>query len=175
VSRRITRSQFLRGDFEGTRIFLAPPWAPDRETFLATCTRCTACISACPEKIITPTQTGYPTIDFNRGYCTFCGACARACRDEVLNLQISPPWKLKAQITKSCLSKNGVLCRACTEQCEAGAIRFLQHPGPRWETLVDPDRCTGCGACREVCPAGAISLTRTQPYPENGSQEVTRR
>lgn len=46
-----------------------------------------------------------------------------------------------------CLGKN-CGCFACSERCEAQAIRLMMGKG----VLVDELLCTGCGTCEYVCP-----------------------
>jgi ferredoxin-type protein NapF len=67
--------------------------------------------------------------------------------------------ELKAAITPSCLALNHVVCSACAERCEVGAIRFQPALGAAPTPAIDLDRCTGCGACVAVCPVSAITLS----------------
>jgi ferredoxin len=38
------------------------------------CTRCGACVDACPESILRRGSGGFPTVDFTASACTFCTA-----------------------------------------------------------------------------------------------------
>jgi ferredoxin-type protein NapF len=134
------------------------PWALAEEEFLARCTRCNACIDACPEHIVVRGSGGFPEVDFSRGGCTFCGRCADACVPRALDRAAGEPWVLKATIGAGCLARNRVVCRSCGERCEARAIRFALAAGGVGEPVVDCDRCTGCGACVAVCPVSAIDV-----------------
>lgn len=163
MTTRISRGQFLRGDFHGRRAAPRPPWALPDDDFFDRCTRCDACRNACPQHLIQAGPGGFPAVVFERAACDFCGACAAACTTGALrrNASDTHPWTLKARIEDGCLSLRGVLCRICGEHCEARAIRFRPSPGGRAQPLIDAARCTGCGACRAICPERAVALIET--------------
>jgi ferredoxin-type protein NapF len=73
-------------------------------------------------------------------------------------------WPHRVVFAARCLSAQGVVCRACGDHCETGAIRFRLAPGGRSFAQVELARCTGCGACVAVCPAGAVTMQ--VPVPE---------
>ncbi len=156
----ISRRQFLRADFRAERMALRPPWALPEADFVAACTRCGACVRACPPAILRQAVNGFPEVDFARGACTFCGQCQAACTVGALAPAAAraAPWALKAQIAPVCFAQHGVLCSVCREQCEAGAIGWQRTPGRAPLPRVDPGTCTGCGACYAPCPARAIRL-----------------
>jgi len=60
-----------------------------------------------------------------------------------------------AAVHARCLESRGVVCRACRDACDAGAIAFTPRPAP---PRIDAALCTGCGQCVPVCPAGAIAI-----------------
>lgn len=153
-----TRRQFLRGRF-GESASSRPPWAVAEREFPARCTRCDACIDACPEHILVRGSGGFPEVDFARGGCTFCGACVDACEPHALERTAAAPWALKASIAPSCLALNRVVCSSCAERCEARAIRFRPALGAVPTPAIDLDRCTGCGACVAACPVSAIAVS----------------
>jgi ferredoxin-type protein NapF len=153
-----TRRQFLRGRF-GESASPRPPWAAAEPEFLARCTRCDACIDACPEHILVRGSGGFPQVDFTNGGCTFCRACVDACEPRALERTDAAPWALKASIAPSCLALNRVVCSTCAERCEARAIRFRPALGAVPAPAVDLDRCTGCGACVAACPVSAIAVS----------------
>ena len=134
------------------------PWALAEDEFLARCTRCSACIDACPERIVVCGSGGFPEVDFSKGGCTFCGRCADACVPRALDRAAGEPWTLKATIGDACLARNRVVCRSCGERCEARAIRFVPALGGAADPVVNLERCTGCGACVAVCPVSAIEV-----------------
>lgn len=136
-----------------------PPWSLAEDPFTAGCTRCGACLDACPEGILAPGPGGFPAVDFQRGECTFCRACAEACPAALFKPAIEPPWALTAAIGEGCLARRGVVCQSCGEVCEAGAIRFRPRQGGPSLPALDPAACTGCGACVGICPARAVTVS----------------
>jgi ferredoxin-type protein NapF len=154
----LTRRGFLTGGLARERGRPAMPWAAPEDEFLARCTRCNACIDACPERIVIRGSGGFPEVDFTKGGCTFCGRCADACVPRALDRALGAPWALKATIGDACLARNRVVCRSCGERCEARAIRFVPALGGAADPVVDRSLCTGCGACVGVCPVSAIDV-----------------
>ena len=75
-----------------------------------------------------------------------------------MDLDAAAGWNVIARIKGSCLSFNGITCRACEENCEADAIRFKLMTVGRSVPLVDEETCTGCGACARVCPNNSIEM-----------------
>ena len=151
-----------RGFFRGRprpKAEIRPPWALAESLFTDCCTRCNACIDACPEQIIVIGDGGYPTIDFKRGECTFCADCVSACKPLALvRGEDQPGWTHKAVIADSCLPHRGVECRVCEDFCDARAIRFSPRLGGSPLPVIDTEKCTGCGACLAPCPVNAISI-----------------
>lgn len=161
------RRQLLCADFRSRRPVRRPPWVIAEEHFLDRCNGCGDCRDACAQRIVVLAGGGYPQIDFLNGGCTFCGDCARVCTQGAL--ACSPnvaPWQLKAVATPGCLTRHGVVCRSCSEQCETGAIRFIPVKGGVAQPQMEPALCTGCGACFAVCPAQAIALLDEPVYQE---------
>lgn len=152
-----SRRRFLRfAPGKTARASIRPPWALTTSEFISTCTRCDECARACPTRIIVRGDGGYPEVSFSAGECTFCGACAQACTPRALSTT-RPTWRLQPQLASNCLARRSVLCRACADVCERGAIRFtLRAPQP--SVQVDATACNGCGACVRSCPVAAISM-----------------
>lgn len=164
----VSRRQFLRGDLRGSRACVRPPWALAEAAFVAACTRCDDCVAACPGSLITRGSGGYPEMDFSRGGCDFCGKCRSACIAGAFQPEPATrfaAWGHRAAIDQTCLAARGVVCRACGDHCEAGAIRFRLAPAGRSFAQIDVTRCTGCGGCVSVCPVGALAM-RTPPPAE---------
>jgi len=156
---RITRTQFLSGDWGARRPTVRPPWALAEDDFVARCTRCGDCLGACPTGIIEKGRGGFPLVSFASGACTFCGKCVEVCRPAALvRTEGVAPWGLKARIGDACLARRGVVCRSCGDRCEARAIRFRLAPRGVAQPELDSGPCTGCGACVAVCPASAITM-----------------
>ena len=170
----IGRRAFLRG--QRLRGIVAmpyrPPWAGDEKLFTHACTRCGACIAACPTGLLAQGAGGFPEANFQRAHCTFCADCAHACAENArksapslpLALAFSPdlpPWELRAEIGAACLPRRGALCRSCEDHCEEGAIRFALRQGNPAQPEVTKLHCTGCGECVASCPVHAIAMQRT--------------
>lgn len=134
-----------------------PPGAVAEAEFLAACTKCNDCASACPHDAIRPAGArlgeaeGTPVIDAASAPCYSCvdRPCATACAPGVILPSGQGRMGEARIVDHSCLAVRGVSCSSCVEQCPVpGAIR-LEQGRPR----IDPDSCTGCGVCLYVCPA----------------------
>ncbi len=156
---RVTRAQFLSGDWGARRPTLRPPWALAEDDFVARCTRCDECVWACPTGVLAKGRGGFPLVNFARGECTFCGKCVVVCEPRALvRREAEAPWAVAAEIGSACLALKGVVCRSCGDRCEARAIRFRLARRGVSRPVLDADACTGCGACVAVCPARAIAM-----------------
>jgi ferredoxin-type protein NapG len=156
---------------------LRPPGAIQEDAFLAGCTRCDACIRACPHDAIihAPPRfrraAGTPMIDPMHAPCRMCPdtPCISACRPRedgtggsgVLRSDV-PLTMGEARIDlTTCLAYNGSFCTVCAEQCPVEGAIELRGGRPR----IVHDRCTGCGVCQNVCPAPANAIL-LMPLPE---------
>lgn len=163
MSQSVSRRQFLRGDLGMRRAPVRPPWALEEFAFIERCDQCGKCVAACESRIIQRDKHGFPFINFHNGECTFCAACLDLCAAGALQAQSGEqPWRLEPVIDPKCMAMNGVVCRTCAEQCEAGAIHFFHVVGRGAVPTVQALSCTGCGACVGPCPSAAISLRRRQ-------------
>ncbi|ENO78397.1 ferredoxin-type protein NapF [Thauera sp. 63] len=153
-----SRRGFLRGRVRAAAPAPRPPWAREERDFISSCTRCDACIDACPTAILVRADGGFPAVDFSRGECTFCGDCVTHCAPRALlrPAEGDAPWSFKASIGQACLAAAGVECRVCGETCPAGAIRFRPRIGGVALPQLEAEACTGCGACFAPCPTRAI-------------------
>lgn len=141
---------------------IIPPGGISRDHFLAHCTGCHLCVSACSGKVLRPhTQKGHflqPSLTFEYGSCKpGCVKCSHICpagaikpitREEKTSIQIGRAiWHYE-----NCLTTQGIPCSLCSRRCPNGAITMGgsgQVPVP----IVDLERCIGCGACEYYCPA----------------------
>jgi len=137
------------------------PWTVSELAFIDGCSRCGACLKACPEQIIKPGEGGFPELDFSVDGCTFCQACAEACPEPLFRPPDHPPWQQYASIGKECFTFRGVVCQSCGDACETDAIRF-DYLGRVPQPRLDTDACSGCGACVAVCPQQAIRIHALQ-------------
>lgn len=141
-----------------------PPWSLPEEQFLNTCERCSDCITACETGLLKKGDGGFPEACFSKtsshSECTFCEACVNACSHGAIRKEPEQqPWQVKAHIQNTCLAKNKVHCRTCSEQCESEAIQFRLAPGGIALPILDTDLCNGCGACAAGCPVNAIEMS----------------
>jgi ferredoxin-type protein NapF len=149
------RRAFLRG--RRAAAVPRPPWARPEPFFVDRCTRCDACIDACPEAVLTRGDGGLVELRFDAGGCTFCAACLDACGSGALDRDAARDWNWHAAIDHGCLARHGVLCSSCADVCAERAIEFdlrLAMPIP----ALDADRCNGCSACVAVCPSSSINM-----------------
>jgi ferredoxin-type protein NapF len=155
----LSRRGFLRGRVR-PKAEIRPPWALPESAFVDRCTRCNDCLKACPQGILVPGDSGYPTVEFSRGECIFCADCVTACQPRALlrASEDAAPWPYKALVSEACLPKKGVECRVCGDFCDVRAIRFTPRIGGNPLPDIDPETCTGCGACVAPCPATALSI-----------------
>lgn len=141
-----------------------PPWALAEAEFLTICTRCDACIQACPEGILFKGDGGFPEVRFSHTGCTTCGRCVEACQPRALLRNTDqPPWDWRADIGPACLALKKVECRVCGEICDTAAIRFTPTLGGISCPTLDATRCNGCGTCLTPCPTQAITLKMPTP------------
>lgn len=137
------------------------PWILDESTFLAKCTQCQDCLSACETQIIVKDELGYPKVDFTKGECTDCKKCIEICDEPLfkntLQMQTERPWPIQFEIAKSCLALNQVYCQSCRDICDSSAIKFSYETSSIPSPTLNIDDCTQCGACVQVCPQDAIN------------------
>lgn len=151
------RRALLRGRTGRGALHARLPWLIAGR-FLDGCTRCGACLDACPENIIAPSAGKFPSVDFTRGECTFCAACVDACPEPLFDRDRPAPWHFKARVSEGCLAMRHIMCQSCEDACPNRAIAFRPVVGRLPTPEIDLALCTGCGACVSVCPAQAVSI-----------------
>jgi MauM/NapG family ferredoxin protein len=141
--------------------YTRPPGALPEVAFLAACSRCGECATACPPKVIrlAPSSAGLaagtPYLDLERGPCIACPSmpCAAACPTDALTV---PPhgwtgYRLAAIrfVPERCVTFRGQACRVCADACPVGetalAMDHLGHP------VLKQEGCVGCGVCVRDC------------------------
>ncbi len=165
----VSRRNLLRGR---TRVEPRPrlPWARDR-AYLADCTGCGDCVSACEEQILRIDPHGKAFVDFDRGECTFCGDCTDTCQEDLFDLT-GPAFDHIAEISTACMLHAGISCQLCTDACDTEAITMDLSHRPVGAIRLNVAACTGCGGCQSMCPTSAISM-QAQPSQNGPAQKET--
>ena len=149
--------------------YLRPPGALPEMAFLAACTRCGDCATACPVQAIVKAPAsaalaaGTPYLDVAVQACIACPdmPCAKACPTDALTV---PPqgwvgYRLGVLefVPERCVTYRNVTCTACAEACPVGetalAIDEAGHP------VLRVEGCVGCGACLRACITSPSSFT----------------
>lgn len=157
VERRVAPSQHIR-----------PPGALPEAAFLGACTRCGACMTACPVYALKPLGTdsglasGTPALYPDMHACVMCleMPCAAACPTDALAVPDTKWRGLKMANVEihenSCIAFNGTECGVCAQVCPAGyeALHLDEIGRP-----VLGDACTGCGTCIIACVSTPKSIS----------------
>ena len=147
----------------GQRVnWIRPPFALPELDFLLACTRCNACIEACPHEVIFPLAArlgpevvGTPALDLLNKACHLCAdwPCVTSCEPKALFLpaaEDNTAWPKLAHVaidTGTCLPYLGPECGACRDACPVDEAMSWEKERP----IINEARCTGCGLCREAC------------------------
>lgn len=147
---------------------LRPPGALEEMEFLSTCTRCNACVEACPFQAIhnQPASAGLaagaPTIEPERQPCLWCEdfPCIAACQPAALRLAPLPAMGKAFVGEAHCLTWQDQVCTRCLDVCpfpeQALSLDDSFHP----QVL---DACVGCGQCTHACPTAPRSIQSLSP------------
>lgn len=144
--------------------WLRPPYALPELDFLLACTRCNACIEACPEQVIFPLAsrlgadvTGTPALDLLNKGCLLCDdwPCVQSCEPAALRMvepqaeeSVSLPVLARVSIdTNTCLPFLGPECGACAGSCPVPEALTWDSERP----VINDEVCTGCALCRQAC------------------------
>ena len=162
--------------------WLRPPFAVDELDFLLGCTKCGACIVACPHNVLfnLPEKmgrhaAGTPAMNLTNRGCHMCDGwpCATACEPNVLKApdpdESSPPLKLATLRIdeETCLPYLGPECGACSDSCPVpGALVWEAGIRP----AIDQASCTGCALCREACILDPKAISISAPEDNTASK-----
>jgi len=146
---------------ERAKHWIRPPYSLPELDFLLTCTRCDACIEACPHDVIFPLAArlgadvaNTPALDLLKKGCHLCTdwPCVNACETKALELEnledVSLIKLANAEVDISaCLPYSGPECAACQYVCPVEGALIFDMEKPR----IDLEYCVGCALCREAC------------------------
>lgn len=147
-----------RGDAHASPFpLLRPPGAIDEPSFLAVCTRCGDCATACPHDVILEAPErlreahGTPIIDPLVAPCQMCEdlPCLAACETGALRPEAPAALGTASVQALDCLNRLSSSCSVCMERCPVPDAIVFADGVPR----VNEPLCTGCGICQHVCPA----------------------
>lgn len=137
--------------------FIRPPGAVQESEFLALCTQCGDCVTACPHDTVfllsesrgVAAQT--PALDLLQQACHLCEdfPCIAACEPEALRpVDVETVRFARIQIDRAtCLPYRGPECGVCVAVCPVPGALILEGTLP----VIDADVCTGCSVCRQAC------------------------
>jgi len=141
--------------------WLRPPGALPEVAFLAACTRCGDCVTACPPRAIRTVPTGgglaagTPYLEVQRSPCVACAdmPCATVCPTDALTV---PPggwarFRLGRVefLPERCVTYRGTPCRACADACPIGERALAMDQGGH--PVLRHEGCVGCGVCIRAC------------------------
>ena len=144
--------------------FLRPPGALPEAAFLQACSRCGACVNACPANAIVINERvadGAPFVDANAAACVVCSTleCMNVCPTGALvpvpMADIDMGTARWSPMT--CLrTASGEACTICVDVCPIGEVAIRLDGN---NVQVIDDGCVGCGLCQNKCPTSPKSIT----------------
>ncbi|MBN1417995.1 MAG: 4Fe-4S binding protein [Planctomycetes bacterium] len=162
---------------------LRPPGARDDASLFVRCTRCGACIDACPTGILRPSLTGplpgllTPVFVPDWGGCPpECTACGSVCPTGAIR-SLTPKEKARWKVGIAVIDRarcfpwaQGMICFSCFDLCPYRAIRMepgAVEPGDGFpRPIVIEEKCVGCGICEPPCPVAGEKAIRIRPASE---------
>lgn len=153
------------------KIPLVPPGAESVAILNQKCTACQLCISACPNKVLHPSNKlstfMHPEMSYEKGFCRpECVECSQICPTGAIK-PVSTAQKSAISIgqavwvKKNCVvHTDNIQCNSCAKHCPTGAIRLVatdDSENSLKTPVIDRELCIGCGACEHYCPARPFS------------------
>lgn len=151
---------------------IVPPGAVSLSHLQRHCTGCQLCISACDNKVLSPSHNldtfMQPIVQYNNGYCRpECVKCSDICPAGAFH-SITVAEKSSIQIGRAIvnldaciMSSQGKQCGNCSRRCPSGAIILAplnpEDENSRYMPVVNEAKCIGCGACEYYCPVRPLS------------------
>ena len=166
---------------------IRPPASGREARFTRLCTRCGACVRACPTGIIRFGGAGTswagvlaPEVCFDYNYCVpACAACGQACPSGAIprfaaDKKFAMPMGTVRVDEDECLLGQSRECGACVSACPHGALDLAWDPANMVSrVVVDPKACTGCGCCEYVCPSTPKAIRIRPPLRSQKTLPVT--
>jgi len=159
--------------------WIRPPHSIPELDFLLACTRCNACIEACPHDVIFPLAArlgadvvNTPALDLLKTGCHLCEdwPCVTVCEPKALVLVVDEPSDsgyealkkfANAEIVESlCLPFSGPECGACISACPIEGALSLEQEKP----VISQEICVGCALCRDACIVEEKAITISSCY-----------
>ncbi len=183
VSRGSTSS---RSSSSHTLPILRPPGALDEADFLSTCSRCNACVTACPAQCIRidanvdgPNVAGSaPFIVAQESACVVCTGleCMFVCPSGALvptrlaeiDMGLAV-WNADTCVRKSGQESDAQECTICIDDCPIGEVAIRLHES-KIQVL---DGCVGCGVCENHCPTRPARSINVVPRAFNTPASTT--
>ncbi|RUM43594.1 MAG: 4Fe-4S dicluster domain-containing protein [Desulfurobacterium sp.] len=155
------------------KTFIRPPGSADEDTFLALCTKCGKCITACPTGVIdsvkemNPITVDTPFMNFDNNYCERCYSCIDACKSGALSKENLQTYRYVAVLDRDrCVAYQDIFCQTCYWSCPRmdKAITLKDFTYPEFHQ----EACLGCGRCIHACPTVPKSINFKKVKNENG-------
>ncbi|MBQ7210173.1 MAG: 4Fe-4S binding protein [Paludibacteraceae bacterium] len=157
---------------------IKPAGAGSIKRFGEHCTACQLCVSACPGKVLRPSDDiktlMQPEMSFERGYCAEdCTRCSEVCPAGAIE-KINADERLVTQvghavwIRQNCVViTDGVSCGNCARHCPVHAIMMVDDGFGHEIPAVDESKCIGCGKCEYLCPSRPFSAIYVEGYEQH--------